>query len=84
MAHQNEIFTDPWKTRAWFAVDETWPKVDEVKTPAPPVVAPVVPVVPPVGMLKFGWFKTLKASRRNVEVSRSLIGNTREIWASNW
>ena len=77
------IFTDPWKILAWFCVVETWPKVEDVKTPACPVVAPSVPVELPVGILKFGWFRTLKASSLKTAARLSWIGKVRETCASN-
>jgi DNA-binding transcriptional LysR family regulator len=55
-----------------------------VRAAAPPVVAPSVPTVDPVGMLKFGWFNTLKASNRSVaatagnEIVPNLVRRFRE------
>ena len=65
-------FMLPWKSLAlvFVARAEIWPKVDDVR--------------PVVGVLKIGWFNTLKASSRRVMFSDSQIGKIREICASNW
>ena len=61
-------FTAPWNTLALFAVEDICPKLPDVTVP--------------LGVLKLGWFKTLKASMRVSKFKRSCNRQMRLIWLS--